>query len=102
MFDDEAWQRMREEALEFMRNKEETLLKTWLENIGYKRKEPIGYYLSYYHRTMEIYTTRPGILIGRAGIHVEQLKKMLSDDFYGEWNVKFIEISGGFVNVKGE
>ena len=99
MFDDDAWQIMREEALEFMTNKTETLLKKWLENIGYKRKEPIGYCLSYSHRTMEIYTTRPGILIGRAGVHVEQLKKMLSDDFYGEWNVKFIEIRGGFVNV---
>lgn len=102
MYDEEAWNRMRSEAHEFMTNKTETLLKKWLEDIGYKRKEPIGYHLSYYHRTMEIYTTRPGPLIGVAGVNVERLKKMLTDEFYGEWNVKFVEIRGGFVNVKGE
>ena len=100
MFDEEAWQAMREEAYAFMRDKEETLLKKWLEEIGYK--EPVGYYRNSLNKTMEIYTTRPGVLIGKAGVRVEQLQKMLTDEFYGEWSVKFVEIRGGFVNVKGE
>ena len=99
MYDEEAWEEYREEVLAYMRSKEETLIKDWLNSIGYKFKEPIGYYRNSFNNTMEIYTTKPGMLIGRAGIHVEQLKKMLSSEFYGEWSVKFIEIRGGFVNI---
>lgn len=46
---------------------------------------------------MEIHTIRPGVLIGRAGVNVEKFEKILSDEFGGEWKVKFIEIRGGFV-----
>ena len=95
----EAWEELRVEAHVFMKEKEESLLKRWLDKIGCNLKEPIGYYRDSWHRTMEIYTTRPGPLIGKAGIHVDELKQMLSEEFYGEWNVKFVEIRGGFVNI---
>lgn len=95
----EAWEKLRVEAHIFMKEKEESLLKRWLEKIGCNLKEPIGYYRDSWHHTMEIYTTRPGPLIGKAGIHVDELKQMLSEEFRGEWNVKFIEIRGGFVNI---
>ena len=98
MFDDESWENFRAEALVYVRNAEENLLKKWLNDIGCK-EIIIGYYRNTYHKTMEIYSTRPGILIGKAGINVDKLKKMLSEEFHGEWKVKFIEIRGGFVNV---
>lgn len=78
-------------------NKEEAVIKKWLDEIGYKG--PVGYYRKISDREMEIYTTRPGPLIGKAGVNVEKFKKMLSDEFRGEWKVKFVEIRGGFVNV---
>ena len=96
---DEDWEELRAEAHAFMKEKEETLIKKWLDKIGYKGKEPIGYYKNAYNKTMEIYSTRVGALIGKAGVNVDLLKKMLTDEFRGEWKVKFIEIRGGFVNM---
>lgn len=98
MFDDESWENFRAEALAYMRNKEENLLKKWLNDIGCK-KIIIGYYRDTRNYTMEIYSTRPGVLIGKAGINVDKLKKMLSEEFHGEWKVKFVEIRGGLINV---
>ena len=97
MYDEENWQAFRAEVLEFIKNKDETLIKKWLEGIGYKGT--VGYYRNSATKTMEIYSTRPGILIGKAGCHVAQLREMLTSEFYGEWNVKFIEVRGGFVNI---
>lgn len=97
MCDELDWMRFREEAHKFNKNREETLLKKWLDNIGYK--EPIGYYRDIVNKTMEIYSTRIGILIGKAGTNVDKLKEILTEEFRGEWKVKFVEIRGGFVNV---
>lgn len=97
MCDELDWMRFREEAYKFNKNREETLLKKWLDNIGYK--EPIGYYRDIVDQTMEIYSTRTGLLIGKAGSNVDKLKEMLTEEFRGEWKVKFVEIRGGFVNV---
>lgn len=98
MFDDEdEFQILRGEALEYMKNLEESMLKRWLFEIGYN--EPIGYYRNISSRTMEIYATRPGLLIGRAGVDVDKLKRMLTDEFHGEWKVKFIEIKGGIIDI---
>lgn len=94
---DESWEVTRSEVHAFMKDKEETVIKKWLNEIGYT--EPVGYYRNIFNREMEIYTTRPGVLIGKAGVNVEKFKKMLSDEFYGEWKVKFVEIRGGFVNA---
>ena len=96
---DEDWENLRAEAHRYMKEKEENLLKNWLDKIGYKDKEPIGYFRNVCNNTMEIYSRRVGALIGRAGINVDELKKMLSDEFHGEWQIKFVEIRGGFVTI---
>lgn len=94
----DSWLYARAEAMELCRNQEETLLKKWLDMIG-NPVDTIAYYRDFCNSTMEIYTTRPGVLIGRAGESVDKLKQMLSDEFRGEWKVKFIEIRGGFLNL---
>jgi ribosomal protein S3 len=96
MFDEE-WQNFRAEAHAFMKNKEESVIKKWLNEIGYT--EPVGYYRNVFTREMEIYTRRPGCLIGKAGVNVRELESMLNEQFLGEWKVKFIEIRGGFVQT---
>lgn len=98
MFDAD-WEELRAEAHAFMKDKEESLIKKWLDKIGYKGKEPVGYYRNSWKKEMEIYSTRVGALIGKAGVHVDLLKKMLTDEFRGEWKVRFVEIRGGFVNM---
>ena len=88
----------------FMRKKEETLIKKWLDKIGYKDKQPIGYYKDAYRNTMEIYSIGVYALIGGdvligEPVNVNLLKKMLTDEFGGEWKVEFFEIRGGFITI---
>ena len=96
-YDEYAWQKFREESLAFTREREETIIKKWLNMIGYT--EPVGYYRNILDREMEIYTTRPGCLIGKMGANVREFEKMLSEEFNGDWKVKFVEVRGGFVRI---
>lgn len=98
--DEDSFQVFRGEALEYMKNLKESILKKWLTEIGYK--EPIGYDINISNKTLEIYATRPGLLIGKAGTGVDKIKKMLSDEFRGEWHVKFTEIRGGIISINKE
>lgn len=97
MYDDMSWEEFRAEALAYAKERNETIIKKWLDKIGYT--EPIGYYCNNSRKVMEIYATRVGVLIGKAGATVNEFEKMLSDEFHGEWRVEFTEIRGGFVNV---
>lgn len=96
-YDNEAWQKCREIAHKFVKEEEEAVIKEWLDKIGYT--EPVGYYRDGFSRTMEIYATRVGCLIGKAGVNVRELEKLLTESFCGEWKVKFVEIRGGFVQI---
>ena len=98
MFDND-WEEFRAEALAYAKDRNETLVKTWLSKIGYKDTTPVGYYINLSNNTIELYSTRVGPLIGKAGVNVDTLKEMLSEEFRDEWKVKFIEIQGGFVTV---
>lgn len=99
-YDDEAWQQVRKDALRFARERDVAIVEKWLNGIGFT--DPVGYYRNSFTLEMEIYTTRPGVLIGKAGVNARVFEKMLSEEFGGEWKVKFVEIRGGFANVKGE
>lgn len=96
---DEGWEEFRAEVYAYAKDRNETLIKSWLSKIGYTDKNPIGYYIRLSSKTIEIYSTRVGALIGKAGVNVDLLEKMLRDEFRGDWKVKFVEVRGGFVNV---
>lgn len=98
--DDREWQEFREEALRLTREKEERILKKWLDKIGHTK--PLGYYFDKSKKVLELYTTHPGWLIGRQGVHIIELKRIIAEEYVGEWTVKFTEIRGGFVNVNKE
>ena len=87
------------ECLEYMANKNRKVLEKWCKQIGCD--EPIGYYNKLgCGRTMIIYTTRPGALIGYKGKNVELLKEMLNKEFHCDnYKVEFIEIKGDIVNI---
>lgn len=93
---DSDWEEFREECREYQKKREEGVLNKWLDKME-KFKETIGYSVSLSDKEVIIYTTSPGILIGRAGITVEELRGLLSKEFGGEWSVKFVEIRGGFI-----
>lgn len=97
MIDIDNWMRFREEALEYSANMERTVIEQWLGKIGYT--DPVGYYRDNLHNIMQIYSTRPGVLIGKAGVNAEELERMLLEVFGRDYKVTFVEIRGGFVNV---
>lgn len=97
MYNEDDWMNFRADAIEYVTQREVTLLKDWMTDIGYKY--PIGYYRNISKRTMEIYSTRIGLLIGKAGVNVTKLEEMLKKEFHGKWKVKFIEIRGGFIGI---
>lgn len=102
MFDyDDEWMEMRAEAAAYAKEREERVLKTWLTEINYKSKEPIGYEINSWKHVTKIYSTCPGPLIGLRGTNVEKLKKLLSDEYKGkrDWKIEFIEIRGGFISI---
>lgn len=95
---DDDWTDFRESMFKEAKEREESIIKRWLSKIGCK--DTVGYYCNIIDRTMTIYTTSPGRLIGKHGLNVEEFKIMLSEEFGGEWRVLFIEIRGGFVMME--
>lgn len=83
------------ECMAHGRQKRIDVITRWLTSINYSGV--VGYDIRMYPNIACIYTTDPGILIGKKGVNVETLKKMLSDEFYGDWEIKFTEVRDGFV-----
>lgn len=95
--DEQAWQEFRAEAHKLCRNVDLRVIETWLAEIGFK--EPVGYYNNRCDAIMEIYSNRPGVLIGKAGSSVKRFEEILTAEFNRPYKVKFVEIRGGFANV---
>ena len=98
--DENNFQIMRAEALEFWNNTNRTLLEDFCKEIGYNY--PIGYYNDTSKRTLTIYAKYPGTIIGKAGKNVELLESKLKEVFGKEYSVKFEEVRGDFVNLNNE
>jgi hypothetical protein len=94
-----SFEEIRGEVLEEARQQKEKVIETWLNEIGYKYNDPVGYDFNLGDKMVHIYTTKPGGLIGKGGVNVEKFKRILSEEFGGEWTINFTEIRGGFVNV---
>ena len=100
MYDEDTeFEYFREEAHKYAREREDRVMSRWLKELcGDKFDEPIGYHFDRFKSTATIYTTRPGVLIGRGGRGVDILKSILKDEFEfsRDWKVSFVEIRGGF------
>lgn len=73
-----------------------SILENWCEEAGVKT--PVGYYWNTSKKCWEIYTDRPGFLIGKAGVLVDKYKNILNKRFYCNYKIKIYEIKGGFAN----
>jgi ribosomal protein S3 len=89
----------RAQCHEFVHNQHKQLIEDWCKEC--KVTTPIGYYNDY-QGTLTIYTDYPGYLIGRGGEKVRKFEETLSKEFGKPYKVKFIEVRGGFVNIKSE
>lgn len=97
MFDDD-FERMREEALEYHDNKNKVIIENWCKECG--MNEPVGYYNDLSKNELTIYTTRCGIMIGKAGKHIDNVRTVLNEEFHRNYDIKFVEIKGRIVNIK--
>jgi ribosomal protein S3 len=86
------------EILEDIHYKTKKIINEWCNESGIQ--EPVGYYKNPTTEEWEIYTTRPGFMIGRAGVIVDKYRELLNEEFYCDYNIKFIEIKGGIANTK--
>lgn len=93
---DNSFEELRYEVSNYYNNKNKEIVENWCKKCG--MTEPVGYFncLSKYEFT--IYTTRPGIMIGFQGEHVNNFKEVLKEEFNHEYEVKFVEIRGSIVN----
>lgn len=73
-----------------------SILENWCKEAGVKT--PVGYYWNTSQKCWEIYTDRPGFLIGKAGVLVDKYKNMLNKRFYCNYKINIYEIKGGFAN----
>lgn len=98
MYDD-SFQAMIEECIAYNRDKICKLIEGWCKEA--KVESPVGYYNESIERTITIYTDKPGCLVGVGGCLVNKFKEKLCEEFYvNEYKVEFVEICGGFANIK--
>lgn len=97
---EDEWQRLRGEILWLQANRNRKLLEKWCQECGVT--SPIGYDNDLGNGVMTIYTKHPGALIGRGGKYINKLKAELKQEFGRNYEVKFVEVRGGFVNIKNE
>lgn len=84
---------LREECLNYAKKRNEAILAEWFSRI--KFKGTVGYYNDY--RTFTIYTKYPGLLIGKCGCNIDILKSILKREFNNDYEIKFVEVRGGFI-----
>ena len=95
-----SWEEARIDAIASIRKREDDIMRNWISELGYK--DAIGYFFNYSDKTLEIYATRPGVLIGKAGVNINKLRDVLKEEFVKEWSIKFVEIRGSMIIPKKE
>lgn len=96
MYNDDEWQDFREQCLIAAKERNDSLIKEFLKSAKYTGT--VGYYIDVSYCTANIYAKSPGVLIGKAGQNAFDFERRLSEEFGGEWKVKFTEVWGGFVS----
>lgn len=96
MYDD-SFEEMRSEALNYCANKNKVIIENWCKDCG--MNEPVGYYNDLSKHELTIYTTRCGVMIGKAGKHIDTVREVLKEEFGRDYDIKFVEIRGDIVNI---
>lgn len=97
MYNEDEFQIMRAEALEYISNKNRKLLEEWCKEINYTK--PLGFYNDIVNHTITLYVKYPGSIIGPQGKHIEILREKLKEEFSYNYNIKIEEVRGGFINL---
>lgn len=70
----------------------ERVMKKWIKEA--KIKEDIHYNIDYDEKTITIYTTRPGWLIGMRGRLIEKYNSIMRENWSSFTGFKFVEMWG--------
>jgi len=97
MWNEDSFEQMICECLEFAHRQNCDLIEEWCKEAGVK--EPVGYYNDCHSIT--IYTNKPGYLIGKGGFLINKYQEKFQKEYpYHKFEIKLVEIKGGFANVK--
>lgn len=88
---DEAFYRMREEALKYNIKRNKDFLRQWCEEAGVV--SPVGYGRDYSSKSYVVYTDKPGYLIGKGGCLAEKYTQIIREEFPGLKDIKFVEVN---------
>lgn len=83
---------------EYIKNLHENALKKYIYKAGFK--DTFAYVYDYNANKFTIYTSRPGVWIGKGGEGVSLLKDILSKEVKENCDVDFKEIRGHFMTCK--
>lgn len=98
MYDEDSFEKMRSECINFSHDRNCRLINDWCTEAGVD--SPVGYDNDLGSHVMTIYTNRPGFLIGKGGCLIDKFKKNLCNEFSAKkYEVKFVEIRDGFANI---
>lgn len=91
------WEEFRGDSIAYWNKEISKVIAEWCEEAGVS--SPVGYYRNSLTGYFEIYTDRPGYLVGKAGKLVEKYEQALNELFCSDLKIKFFEIRGGFANL---
>lgn len=98
-YEEDEWMEFRAQCNELVHNEHKKLIEDWCAEC--KVTTPVGYYNDH-KGTLTIYTDSPGYLIGYKGEKISKFEETLSKEFHKPYKVKFVEVRGGFVNIKSQ
>ena len=85
------------DAIEELRKADNKLIEDWCKDCGVTT--PVGYDIDYSNSVLTIYTDKPGWLIGYRGEKIFKFREVWNQEHYREYEIKFVEVRNGFVNV---
>lgn len=95
---EDNWMQFREESMNYMKNLHGNALKKYVNEAGFK--DTFAYEYNYSTHKFTIYTSRPGVWIGKGGTGVDRLKEILLTELKKSCEIEFKEIRGEFVICK--
>ena len=91
------WEEFRGDSIAYWNKKISKVIEEWCKEAGVV--SPVGYYRNSLSGYFEVYTDRPGYLVGKGGGLVKKYEQALNELFCSDLKIKFFEIRGGFANL---
>lgn len=86
-----------ETVFDYIGSKTTELLNAWCKEANVST--PVGYNNDLLNHQLNVFTMRPGMMIGRTGSLVNKYQAKFSEAYHVDYSIRFIEIRDGFANL---